>query len=111
MDAIVNLNKKVAFINTCDAMIHAQHLGETFGLSIAEFSSKNKPIISLKGGTANIGHVHLLGNKALWYTSKDSFLKIILNFNKIDYSKFDWNAYRDYNPVNVMNIFKKVYLT
>lgn len=110
MDAIVDLNEKVRFINTCDAMVHAQHLGETFGLSIAEFSSKNKPIISLKGGTANIGHVHLLGYKALWYLSKNDFMKIILNFDKKLYSKFDWNAYRDYNPRNVMNIFKKVYI-
>ena len=34
----------------------------------------------------------------------------ILNFDKKLYSKFDWNAYRDYNPQNVMNIFKKVYI-
>ena len=35
-----NLNKKVEFINTCDAMLWARSGGETFGLSIGEFSSK-----------------------------------------------------------------------
>ena len=41
-----DLERKRKFINTCDAMIHARTIGETFGLSIAEFSSKNKLFIS-----------------------------------------------------------------
>ena len=34
--------KKVKFINTCDAMLHARSLGESFGISCAEFAIKNK---------------------------------------------------------------------
>lgn len=37
---------KRRFINTCDSMLHARSNGETFGLSIAEFSVCNKPVIS-----------------------------------------------------------------
>ena len=42
-----DLNQKVKFINTCDAMIHARYIGESFGLSCAEFSIRNKPIIHI----------------------------------------------------------------
>ena len=27
------MNTKVKFINTCDAMLHARYIGESFGLS------------------------------------------------------------------------------
>ena len=40
LDRNLDLQYKVKFINTCDAMIHARQMGETFGLSIAEFSLK-----------------------------------------------------------------------
>jgi hypothetical protein len=40
--------KKNKFINTCDAMIHARSLGESFGLSCGEFAIKNKPIFTYK---------------------------------------------------------------
>ena len=43
---IIDLEKKTKFINSCDAMIHARKGGETFGSAIAEFSIKNKPIIT-----------------------------------------------------------------
>ena len=41
-----DLVRKTAFINSCDAMLHARQSGETFGLAVAEFSSRNKPIIT-----------------------------------------------------------------
>ena len=40
LDKNVDLDYKVKFINTCDAMIHASRDGETFGLAVGEFSSK-----------------------------------------------------------------------
>ena len=49
----MDLNYKVKFINTCDAMIHARAMGETFGLAVAEFSKKNKPVIFVSGHFAN----------------------------------------------------------
>lgn len=41
---------KEEFINTCDAMLHARGDGETFGMSCAEFSVKNKPVVSWRPG-------------------------------------------------------------
>lgn len=109
---IINLKNKVKFINTCDAMIHAQSLGETFGLAIAEFSSKNKPIIATKMAKDDGGlmHVYMLGNKAFWYRNKQELKNIILSFDKELNSYRDWNAYREYNPENVMRYFDKVFI-
>ena len=45
-------------------MIHARDDGETFGLSIAEFSSMNKPIITYKPGP-----------RKMWRYFKDNQLK------------------------------------
>jgi len=38
LDGAADLNYKTKFINTADAMIHAQGLGESFGLACGEFS-------------------------------------------------------------------------
>ena len=38
VDTIYSEEDKDMFIRTCDAMIHARRRGESFGLSIAEFS-------------------------------------------------------------------------
>lgn len=111
LDKIIDLNKKVKFINTSDAMIHAQRLGETFGLAIGEFSSKNKPIISTKQSILNnYGHVKILGKKCLWYSNKKDLSNIILNFDKNNIKNKDWNAYKEYSPEKVMQIFNDVFL-
>jgi hypothetical protein len=35
---------------------------------------------------------------------------ILLNFNKEEVKNKDWNAYKQYTPTKVMEIFKKVYI-
>jgi hypothetical protein len=37
IDSISDEYTKIKFINTCDGHLHARHVGETFGLSCAEF--------------------------------------------------------------------------
>jgi hypothetical protein len=104
IDKTCNLEYKVSFINTCDAMIHARLGGETFGLSIAEFSSKNKPIITCPCG--DIEHISILRELAIQYRSKDDLLNIFNNINSIIKSRNDWNAYKLYTPENIMVLFK-----
>jgi hypothetical protein len=106
LDKTVDLIYKTKFINTCDAMIHARIEGETFGLSIAEFSSKNKPIITCPSG--DLEHVKILGDKALLYRSKNELLNIFNTIETIIKNKDDWNAYRKYTPENVMRLFNKL---
>lgn len=108
LDKIVDLNKKVEFINTCDGMIWARSDGEVFSLSQGEFSYKNKPIICMNIGYP--GHVHLLKDKAMWYNDSESLIHILLNFKKIKDSKNNWNAYSDYSPEKVMDTFNEVFI-
>ena len=44
-----SIKRKIEFINTCDGCLHARNMGESFGLTLAEFSVKNKPIITCAG--------------------------------------------------------------
>ena len=105
---IIDLNDKVEFINTCDAMIWARSGGEVFSLSQGEFSIRNKPIITTNCGAD--GHVHLLGNRALWY-NQNNLYTILVTFDREEVKFQDWNAYREYTPEKVMNVFKDVFLT
>lgn len=107
-----DLSEKVAFINTCDVMLHARNGGESFGLSVAEFSSLNKPVLTTDWCSVHLNdlaHIEMLGQKALIY-QPDTIKGILLNLQKSDIIGKDWNAYAKYTPENVMSQFKQVFL-
>lgn len=107
-----DLGKKIGFINTCDACIHARNGGESFGLTIAEFSIKNKPVITTTHCTAelnDLAHIEMLGDKAVLYSDYTTLVQILTNFKDIHNSKEDWNAYNLYSPEIVMQQFKNVF--
>lgn len=104
LDIIVDLNDKRKFINTCDAMLWARSDGETFGLSIAEFSICNKPVIACK--TGDLAHVELLKDKGIWYNNIYELKDIITNF-KIN-NDIDYNVCKEYSPEKIMNIFNNI---
>lgn len=103
LDKTVDPLFKTKFINTCDAMIHARLGGETFGLAVGEFSSRNKPVITCNCG--DIEHLRILCEKAIIYDSVDDLLNIFKNFRKLMNLENDWNMYRDYSPTKVMELF------
>lgn len=112
LNKIIDTNKKKEFISSCDAMIHGQSLGESFGLSIAEFSVHQKPIICYGNWVLNDNYKHILKNKALYYHSEDELVNILSHFDKKDYkNRTDLNCYEDYSPKNVMDIFNQVFLS
>jgi hypothetical protein len=94
---------KAKFVNTCDAMIHARFEGETFGLSIAEFSVGNKPVITCPVG--DLEHIRILGDRAVLYNSKEQLISIFENIHTIIRQRSDWNAYSYYSPANIMLLF------
>ena len=106
---ITDMEEKVKFINTTDAMIWARSMGETYGIAIGEFSSKNKPVIAMKIG--DLAHVHLLGDKAIWYTDERCLTDILTTFNPSTEKCKDCNAYKYYTPEKVIQIFKNVFLS
>jgi hypothetical protein len=108
LDKTINDNEKQAFINTCDAMIHARSDGETFGAAVAEFSVSNKPVITCNCG--DLEHIRILGDKGIIYNNKEELMHIFKNVELIISSKQDWNAYQDYSPYEVMKKFKSICL-
>jgi hypothetical protein len=106
IDGTYDLDEKVAFINTCDAMIHARERGETFGLTIAEFSLFEKPIITYLNSPER-NHISILGDKGFYYTNYNELYEILLH---MDSSIKGYNCYTEFTPEKVMNKFKEVFL-
>jgi len=100
--------EKETFINSCDAMLHARQSGETFGLAIAEFSVRQKPILTWTGSHER-SHLELLGNAGLYYDDAESLERLLRNFAP-DTGQ-NWDVYSNtFNPRAVMKQFKRVFL-
>lgn len=111
IDSITDIEEKKSYIESCDAYIELGTLGHTFGLSIGEFSVYNKPIIAFNGACLwNRSHLDILGDKGIYFDTKESLLSILLSFNPEDYRNRDMNCYKDYSPSKVMKKFKEVFL-
>lgn len=110
LEKIIDLHKKVEFINTCDAMIHARQMGETFGAAVSEFSMRNKPIITCIG--CDNEHLNILKGKCFIYNNPASlyniFIYIFSNINEI--REKDWNQYKNYTPENIMDKFNELFI-
>ncbi|MFZ9610089.1 MAG: hypothetical protein ACO294_05235 [Methylococcales bacterium] len=103
-----DLQKKANFINTCDAMIHARQRGESFGLSIAEFLSLNKPVLAWEGGH-DLNHLEMLKDSGLLY-NESNLVDKLLNIKELNNQ--DWSQRTEmYKPEVVMNKFKDVFLS
>lgn len=112
LDSSIDPEYKTKFINTCDAMIHARQLGESFGLACAEFNIRNKPIITWQYGRDK-AHIDMLGKSAFIYENPEDLKKIFNHFknNIKDIRKTDWDTYsQKYNPESVMKIFDEVFI-
>jgi hypothetical protein len=109
IEGTTDIEQKTAFINTCDMMLHARGRGETFGLAIAEFSSKNKPIITYSNSRER-NHIMILGDKGFYYHDYTSLYNILINIQKLDIEGKEWNCYQEFTPEKVMNKFNEVFL-
>ena len=107
-----DLEYKTKFINTCDAMLHARQVGESFGLSCAEFSIRDKPIITYLDSPER-NHIDILKNKGLYYKNFGQIRGMLCGLTRdwIKELSGTWNAYEEYYPEPVMKKFKEVYLT
>lgn len=112
LEGTYDVETKVSFINTCDAMLHARDGGESFGLSVAEFSRLNKPVFTTEwcsSGLCDAAQIEMLGDKVNIYTP-DTITSILENIQKRDVEGKDWDAYASYAPEIVINKFKEVFL-
>lgn len=108
LDKIVDPLIKAKYINTCDVMLHARDVGETFGMACAEFSAMNKPVMTYFNSPER-NHIDILGDRGLYYKDPNELLSLLVGFQP-DPTK-DWNCYREYTPEKIMKIFNDVYLS
>lgn len=104
---IFNESKKAAFIEACDAMIHARKRGETFGLAISEFSIKNKPVLTYANSPEK-AHLDILKNQAILYKNEKDLTELLLNHSFMQLEVY--NAYQQFEPAQVMDKFNNVFL-
>jgi hypothetical protein len=107
---ITNIDKN-KFISTCDAHLECGSMGHSFGLSMAEFSVNNKPIIAYNGPVWNRAHLDILGDDGIYFTSEEELYTILTTFDPIEYATLDINCYRKFTPHLVMKIFNNVFLS
>jgi hypothetical protein len=102
--------RKAQFINTCDGMIHARGIGETFGLACGEFSMKNKPVITYYMSPQR-SHIEILSEKGIFYKGPRDLKQILLEYTpEIQHSK-SWDAYSaEYGAEPVMRQFKTIFV-
>lgn len=111
LESFTDSRIKRKFINTCDAMIHACTLGESFGLSILEFSYCNKPVITWNGGLWHKQHLTNLGDKALLYNNEKDLVDIFRNISKLDSSDLNYKCITDNFTANkIMKQFEDVFI-
>ena len=109
----MNPQEKAQFVNTCDAMIHARFDGEIFSLATAEFSVRNKPIITWDGHSPHYdrGHIEVFKDKAFYYKDGDELFELLKNIDRSMLQGQNWNVYQDtYSAEAVMAQFKEVFL-
>ena len=102
-----DLTYKARFINTCDAMLHARRLGESFGLACGEFSVRNKPVITYLHNK-HTHHHDVLGDKGFYFADKASLIQIIDALNPAIIRNDQWDQYTArYNRDVVMEKFDR----
>jgi len=99
------------FINTCDAMVYGRQQGETFGLSIAEFSLASKPIILHPGRHMTEGfHRQTLANgRAITFTAWAQFVDIAVHFRERYGREGSTWAQAQYEPYRAEQVVRQLY--
>jgi len=108
LDKNIDLEFKSKFINTCDAMIHARFEGETFGMSVGEFSFMNKPVITTPSVVDN-AHINILGDQAIIYNNNFDLINIFTQFKHIIGDRTRFDSYKKYTPEYVMSLFNSIF--
>lgn len=112
LPATTDAQLKENYFATCDVMLHARHDGETFGLAVAEFSVRNKPVITQQAGRRYSDfHLRVLGDKAILYGHRADFVEKVSSLVRHGVPKdVQYNCYQKFQPAQVMSIFKRVFL-
>lgn len=101
--------EKTAFINSCDAMLHARQRGETFGLAIGEFSLRGKPVLTYARSKER-AHFAVLGETAQTYRTAEDLFTLLTRFDR-NAPSAQKTYERLYSPEPVMQRFAQHLIT
>lgn len=110
LPAIFDPQDKADFIGSCDGMIHARKIGESFGLAMAEFLALDKPVICWKGG-ADRHHAAMQPDPELMYGSEGDLLRILRTFGPRPSDGSRRRAVAGFAPEPDMRRFADVFLS
>ena len=108
-NGFADMQLKANVIESCNAMIHARSMGESFGLAICEFLYGNRPVLAWSGGNDR-HHIDVLGGKDLLYTTKEDLISkmtYLINSDSIEHYR---SLVEKFSPATVMDRFNKVFL-
>lgn len=102
-----DVHYKTRYINSCDAMLHARMLGESFGLACGEFSIRNRPVITY-ALSEHTHHHNVLNKTGYYYWDVASLLAIVRSLDRTAIAAGTWDCYTArYNPTVVMDLFDR----
>ena len=108
MDSSTNSLVKSRFINTCDAMLHARLLGETFGLACAEFEAHGKPVFTYKY-SPHRAHIDILNENSYLYGNSFGLKRMLTSYSNSNRKSIICSNYKKrFNPEAVMGIFSQL---
>jgi hypothetical protein len=87
-------------------MLHARSRGETFGLSILEFMSKNKPVFTF-GRSEEKHHYDLLGGQGFIYNNQEELVNLVVTF---DTKPIHYEQVQDFLPDSIIRQFHTTFL-
>ena len=110
LPGFADMKRKSEFIKTCDAMLHARHHGETFGLSCGEFNVLNRPVIAATT-VEDRCHIEQLGDSLIGYSNPQELFNILMSITHEFIGHKNWDVYsQKFSPEAVMKKFKEIYL-
>jgi len=107
LPATIDPALKGKFLATCDAMIHGQWHGETFGMAPGEFAVLGKPVLTFAGARVR-AHLEMLGGAAVLYRNERELTELLKSFKPNRVRAEGYEKFAD--PGQVMDLFAQRFL-
>ncbi len=109
LPATVDGARKRRFVDTCDAMIHARSIGETFGCACGEFAVCGKPVVTcaLTEPWGDLEHLSLLGGKGVLYRDPSQLDALLRDTEALRRRESPDCGYDGCTPEHVMPLFRR----
>ena len=97
------------FIEACDAGLNGRLIGETFGLAIAEFLARDKPVFVWAGGNDR-NHLKLVRDPGFRYRTAAELVRLLTETEARDWNGTWLQSVAPFSPRAVMDTFAEVFL-